>query len=328
MKRILAICCVVSLASCASLRVPEQATKHSHQDPQSVKSALEAITIPEVRLRNASTIEALAFWSAASRTNNAQGKGVSVIFSGETLPSDGGPTIEIATNNVSSLAFLNEICRQADLVWWLTPKCMVIEPRKAQRIKPSASAPLASSPMARVITEDVVNRHLGAGSASADAPHIAEHEGALCFSFGWHCEMKLARGGQLLPPNKIEEDRKTRGASWKEYLELLETEGVQMSPEEYEKVKANFVLFNKLMSGDDATRYPKIGARALMVVWWDGETITFTTTDGKYDVEISRVFNKNVFVQTRPLAEDISNLYDQEKGNPGKMPARGAAGPP
>lgn len=79
-------------------------------------------------------------------------------------------------------------------------------------------------------------------------------------------------------------------------------------------VLAGCALFDDIMGGGGASRYPKIGSRAFQVESWDGDTIVFTTTDGKYDVEISRTFIEGAFVNTRDLAQDISNLYDKEMG--------------
>jgi hypothetical protein len=140
MKWILTIGTMLTMASCVSVRPPETAERHSHADVASVKKTFDAIIIPDVNLRQITADCAITFWIGEVQRNDPQHRGVSTIFHGGTKT-----PIEVVARNMSALALLNDICRQADLGWWLTPTCLMIAPRNEEGAEQRA-APLPSAP--------------------------------------------------------------------------------------------------------------------------------------------------------------------------------------
>jgi hypothetical protein len=110
---------------CGCSRGPKIAASHNQPNPQRVRDQLASTTIRDVRLNNVPHADAVAFWMKATQENDPQHRGVSCVFAGDTHTH---VTVDIVTNSVSALDLLNDICRQADLVWSLTPGCMVIRP--------------------------------------------------------------------------------------------------------------------------------------------------------------------------------------------------------
>lgn len=110
---------------CGCSRGPEIAASHNHPNPQRVRDQLASTTIRDVRLKGVPPADAVAFLMKATQENDPQRRGVSCVFADDTRTN---VTIEIVTNSVSALDLLSDICRQADLVWSLTPNCMVIRP--------------------------------------------------------------------------------------------------------------------------------------------------------------------------------------------------------
>ena len=173
-----------------------------------------------------------------------------------------------------------------------------------------------SSPIVQVITPDVLERHHTPFEAETPRASrwLREQDGALRMSYG-HCSVRVARGGQILPASRIEEDRNALASSEAEFLESLESRRSTMPPEEYEDAKTGYAWWSAIMAGDEATRYPEIGARALYVGVWDGDTMTFTTSDGRYDVEIVCIFGGDGLTSVLDLARDISEAYDMRTGS-------------
>lgn len=133
MKRMITIGSLLMLASCASVQQPEMAQRHDHPDAERVKRTLAAITIPEASLKQVTADCAITFWISATQVNDAQRRGVSTIYQGGS----GQPAaVDIVATNVSALALLNDICRQANLGWWLTPKCLMIAPWNEKEAEP------------------------------------------------------------------------------------------------------------------------------------------------------------------------------------------------
>ena len=140
MKNIVTISLVLLFASCATPQSRE--LSHSHPDPEQVKQALRDIVIPHVAMHNATIHDAVAFLSKASIEHDS--KGVSLVLSlspevpASSLSEDPfsepdvyiGPHITIADSRMTYFDLLEEICRQADLVWTITPKCLFITKRK------------------------------------------------------------------------------------------------------------------------------------------------------------------------------------------------------
>jgi hypothetical protein len=108
------------------MRQPEMVQRHDNPDVERVKKTLAGITIPEANLKQVAADCAITFWISAVQDNESQHRGVSTIYQGGTDPQ---PIVDIVATNVSALALLNDICRQANLGWWLTPKCLMIRPR-------------------------------------------------------------------------------------------------------------------------------------------------------------------------------------------------------
>jgi hypothetical protein len=127
MKWILTIGTMLTMASCVSVRPPEMAERHSRADVASVKKTFDAIIIPDVNLRQVTADCAITFWIGEAQRNDPQQRGVSTIFHGGTKT-----PVKIVARNMSALALLNDICRQADFGWWLTPKCLMIAPRNEE----------------------------------------------------------------------------------------------------------------------------------------------------------------------------------------------------
>ena len=119
------VLCLV-LASCASLRQPEMVQRHDHPDLERVKKALAVISIPEANLTQLTADCAVTFWISEARENAPHHIGVSTIY---RAGPGSQPMVDITATNVSALTLLNAICREANLVWWLTPKCLIITPR-------------------------------------------------------------------------------------------------------------------------------------------------------------------------------------------------------
>jgi hypothetical protein len=149
MNKISSVLCLILLAGCASLRSREVPAKHTHADPMRVINALSKIAITNVNCREGDTTCAFAYWETKTMQTNPDGAGVSFVLRGfqdllrpsrlapgedpwdlATTPRPEYPLITIRKKTISSLDLLNEICRQADLVWWITSKCIVIEPKE------------------------------------------------------------------------------------------------------------------------------------------------------------------------------------------------------
>jgi hypothetical protein len=140
MSRILTIGCLLILASCASVQRPEMAQWHDHPDAALVKQTLAAITIPEANLRQVTTDCAITFWVSETQENDPQHRGVSTIYQDGR---ESHPMVDIVGTHVSALDLLNKICHQANLVWWLTPQCLMIRPQN-ERGAEQPAAPLQS----------------------------------------------------------------------------------------------------------------------------------------------------------------------------------------
>lgn len=114
--------------------------RHDHPAVERVKQTLAAITIPEVNLRQITADCAITFWISATTQSEPRHRGVSSIYHGG---SGEQATVDIVATNVSALALLNDICRQTNLGWWLTPNCLMIAPRNEKDAEQSV-APLPS----------------------------------------------------------------------------------------------------------------------------------------------------------------------------------------
>lgn len=144
MKSLFTITSLLLLTSCATMRQPELKSRHTHRDPQQVKDTLSVIKIPEVRFENTLLPRcAIVYWAAATKEMDPQHSGISHIFTEGAAP---GPFLDLVATNISSLGLLNEICRQANLVWWITPKCIIIKPRNEMDVEqPVAPLPKESA---------------------------------------------------------------------------------------------------------------------------------------------------------------------------------------
>lgn len=121
----------------------------------------------------------------------------------------------------------------------------------------------------------------------------------------------------ILPKGKIEEDRQSLSESRKKLEKALEDNKDELTEEKYQETKKALKLFHAIMAGSDEDRYPELGSQALQTGWTDGDTIIFTTTDKKYDLEIKRMFTEEVFFRVPEMAQWISDTYDKLKTQPG-----------
>ena len=140
MKPTVTVLCLVLLTSCASRRSSELA--HTHEDPDEVKRIMRETIIPNVDFRKAHVCDAIDFLMDASVKHHPQHRGIGTVFSMsrgiDAAPPDApfqesvadrGPDVTVVAENMTYLQLLEEICRQADLVWKITHSKLVITPR-------------------------------------------------------------------------------------------------------------------------------------------------------------------------------------------------------
>lgn len=143
MKKITILFAVMLLGSCVTAPQPEMKSSHSHKDPKQIKRKLAAIDLGEVSFRPEPLPHVLAFWMGRTLEQDPQHTGVSAVFPGShsTTPLlddpfenlaylTNSPMVSIQARHISSLEFLNETCRQANLIWYITPKCIMIISRE------------------------------------------------------------------------------------------------------------------------------------------------------------------------------------------------------
>jgi hypothetical protein len=104
----------------------------------------------------------------------------------------------------------------------------------------------------------------------------------MVLTFDGYCEVRIARGRELL------------------------------TGERYEQMKTNmFVLILGSVNQDknNDPSFPKIGSRAL-VQGLDTTIVTFTTSDGRFDVGITALMHTPEMVDSVAIAKDLSQRYD------------------
>ena len=132
-------------------------------------------------------------------------------------------------------------------------------------------------PIVDLMTRQLVDAHLDKGSPPAPAPNIEYKRGRAFLGFGAHCNVEIARGGEIL------------------------------TNERYNNWRTNFFI-QALTSTIGKPVLPKIGARAV-VSGWDISEIVFTTTDKRFDVRISEV--DPGLVSVVEIAKDLADRYDE-----------------
>ncbi|HSY19987.1 MAG TPA: hypothetical protein VK815_16705 [Candidatus Acidoferrales bacterium] len=133
-----------------------------------------------------------------------------------------------------------------------------------------------------MVTPDLINRHLSNGASPIGAPKISQEGQQMVLTFDGYCEVRIARGRELL------------------------------TGERYEQMKTNmFVLILGSVNQDknNDPSFPKIGSRAL-VQGLDTTIVTFTTSDGRFDVGITALMHTPEMVDSVAIAKDLSQRYD------------------
>jgi hypothetical protein len=104
-----------------------------------INTAMDAALIPQIDLRRVPAGAAVQAWSEANRTAHPQPFTVKYFIvrpttftAGTATPAPAlkkEPMVTVRRKNVTSKKLLNEICRQADWVWMVRGKTIVIGPR-------------------------------------------------------------------------------------------------------------------------------------------------------------------------------------------------------
>jgi len=135
-------CLVMAVfSSCSHLGQSEQPSSSPRADE--IRAAMNRTVIPEIDLENVKAEDALKYWQETSRTYHPQHfKFVHVMSypTSFTVPGATGnasavvpaPTLHKVTvrrKNITSKRLLDEICHQANLVWTIMGRAVVIEPK-------------------------------------------------------------------------------------------------------------------------------------------------------------------------------------------------------
>jgi hypothetical protein len=140
---------VAMFSSCSHLGRTEQPSS-SARAPE-IRKAMNETVIPEVDLENVPTEDALKFWEGTSRTYNLQHFKFVHVMSypitytvqttapGETrrvpmpapAPAPTRAKVTVRRKNITSEQLLDAICRQANLVWTIMGRAIVIKPNPA-----------------------------------------------------------------------------------------------------------------------------------------------------------------------------------------------------
>lgn len=145
MKRELILGCLtlVVFSSCAHLGQTEQASVSPRA--AEIRQALNQTVIPVVDLENVKAADALKFWEDESRAHNLHHFKFTQIMSYPTtysLPQTGqgaqrnvaaAPAVKIRNvtvrrKNITSKRLLDEICHEANLVWTITGRVIIVKP--------------------------------------------------------------------------------------------------------------------------------------------------------------------------------------------------------
>jgi len=148
MKNLITILFVVALTSCISRRSCE--LRHSHPNPEAVKQSLREIIFPDVEMRFATLHDALELLIHDTQEYDTKGVHPKLWYSPDVVamveaPLDPfaeqqGPQITISNypkmknnsgiKNMNYLDLLEEICRQANLEWSITPETILITKKR------------------------------------------------------------------------------------------------------------------------------------------------------------------------------------------------------
>jgi hypothetical protein len=141
MTRKLMIGCAVAavFTSCSHLGRSEQ--KSVSPRAAEIKAAMERTVIPLVDLQNVKAEDALKFWSETSRTYDPRHfkfqhlLSYPVVYSKGTVTTGTLPTrtrnVTITRRNITSERLLDEICGQANLVWMIAGRVVLVRPPTA-----------------------------------------------------------------------------------------------------------------------------------------------------------------------------------------------------
>lgn len=139
-KLILGAALVAALfASCSHLGRNEQ--KSLSPRAEEIRAAMERTVIPQVDLENVKAEDALKFWSEKSRTYDPRHfkfqhlLSYPMVVSQGTVtmsaPSDREPKVTVRRKNITSKRLLDEICGEANLVWMIAGRVVLVRPRGA-----------------------------------------------------------------------------------------------------------------------------------------------------------------------------------------------------
>jgi hypothetical protein len=138
-KLIVSCAAVAVFASCSHLGRNEQ--KSSSPRAAEIRAAMDRTVIPQVDLENVKAEDALKFWSTTSRTYDLRHFKFQHLLSYPTVVSQGKvtmsslpdrtPKVTVRRKNITSKRLLDEICGQANLVWMITGRVVLVRPRSA-----------------------------------------------------------------------------------------------------------------------------------------------------------------------------------------------------
>ncbi|HUJ10212.1 MAG TPA: hypothetical protein VL171_09315 [Verrucomicrobiae bacterium] len=136
-KLIIGFTVAVLLASCSDLGQNEQRSVSPRA--KEIRAALNHTVIPEIDLENVTPEEALRVWAEKSREYHPlhfkfqHVLSYPMTFSQGTLTtgatSGRSPKVTVRRKNITSKRLLDEICQEANLVWTITGRVIVIRPQ-------------------------------------------------------------------------------------------------------------------------------------------------------------------------------------------------------
>ena len=131
---------VTILSACSNLGRNEQVS--SSPRANEIRTALTRSVIPEIDLENVTAEEALRVWSQKSQTYHplhfkfqavvsypmtfTKGKSATQVMQPATAK------VTVRRRNITSKRLLDEICHQANLVWRITGRVIVVQPGTAR----------------------------------------------------------------------------------------------------------------------------------------------------------------------------------------------------
>jgi hypothetical protein len=139
LQLIIGFAVIATTSSCSHLGRNEQ--KSSSPRAKEIRAAMDRTVIPEVNLQNVKAEDALKFWSETSRTYDPRHFKFQhlltypVVFSQGTMTMSASPgresKVTVRRRNITSKRLMDEICGQANLVWTIAGRVVLVRPRSA-----------------------------------------------------------------------------------------------------------------------------------------------------------------------------------------------------